>query len=140
MRGYRRSMWFDETGLDWVPPSPNLRRLTTAVLYPGVAWIEGANVSVGRGTDHPFEWVGAPWIDAQQLAQALSEAKLPGLDFTALDFTPASGPYRDERCRGVRIRVRERDRVDAPLLGLALVRALFQGWPGAWASPVAATA
>jgi uncharacterized protein YbbC (DUF1343 family) len=129
MQGYRRAMWFDETGLDWVPPSPHLRKLSTAVLYPGVAWVEGANVSVGRGTEHPFEWVGAPWIDAARLVQALSACGLEGLDFTAVDFTPSSGPHRQQRCHGVHIHLLDRHRVNAPLLGLALVQSLFSAWP-----------
>jgi len=129
MQGYRRSMWFAQTGLDWVPPSPNLRTPNTAVLYPGVAWVEGANVSVGRGTEHPFEWLGAPWIDGPRLAQALNDATLPGVAFTAIDFTPAAAPYRGQPCHGVQIRVLDREQLDAPLLGALLARTLAQLWP-----------
>lgn len=129
MQGYQRSMWFGQTGLDWVPPSPNLRTPNTAVLYPGVAWVEGANVSVGRGTDHPFEWLGAPWIAGPQLAKALNDAALPGLTFTPIDFTPAAAPYRGKLCHGVQIRVLDRERLDAPLLGALLARTLTQLWP-----------
>lgn len=129
MRGYRRDMWPEETGLDWVPPSPNLRTPLTALLYPGVAWIEGANVSVGRGTDHPFEWLGAPWIDAPRLASALEDASMPGLRIAPADFVPRAGPYRNQLCHGVRIAVSDRERLDAPLLGALLVRTLSRLWP-----------
>src|SRR5665647_1037510 len=129
MQGYRRTMWFDQTGLDWVPPSPNLHTPGTAALYPGVAWIEGANVSVGRGTGHPFEWLGAPWIDGPQLANVLNDAALPGLVFTSIDFMPDAGRYRGQLCHGVQIRVLDRERLDAPLLGAQLVGTLFRLWP-----------
>ena len=129
MQGYRRTMWFDQTGLDWVPPSPNLRTPGAAALYPGVAWVEGANVSVGRGTPHPFEWLGAPWIDGPELARALSAAAMPGLAFAPIDFTPDAGPYRGRPCHGVQIQVRDRERLDGPLLGALLIRTLYQRWP-----------
>lgn len=129
MRNYGRAMWFDQTGLDWVPPSPNLRTPGTATLYPGVAWIEGANISVGRGTDHPFEWLGAPWIQASHLADALNDNHLPGLRFAPIDFMPDTGPYRGQVCHGVRIRVLDRETMDAALLGTILVRTLHRLWP-----------
>ncbi len=129
MQGYKRGMRFEQTGLDWVPPSPNLRTPITALLYPGVAWIEGANVSVGRGTPRPFEWVGAPWIDKFQLAQALNAEALPGLTFVATDFTPEAGPFRGRLSQGVQIRVLDRALVDAPLMGALLVRTLARLWP-----------
>jgi len=129
MQGYQRSMWFDQTGLDWVPPSPNLRTPTQAALYPGVAWVEGANLSVGRGTSHPFEWLGAPWVVGSTLADALNEAAPPGLRFTSVDFTPDAGPYDGQRCHGVEVRVVDRDTLDAPLLGALLVRTLHRLWP-----------
>ncbi len=129
MQGYRREQWFDQTGLDWVPPSPNLRTPTTAILYPGVAWVEGANISVGRGTDHPFEWVGAPWIDGQALTTALNAAALPGVQFSPITFTPNAGPYRGQACQGVQVRVVDRNRFDAPLLGAVLTRQLYALWP-----------
>jgi len=132
LRGYRRAMWFDQTGLDWVPPSPNLRTPRTAVLYAGVAWVEGANVSVGRGTDHPFEWLGAPWIGALRFADALNEAALPGLRFEPVDFTPAAGPYRGRPCHGVQIRVTDRNLVNPSMLGALLIRTLAQLWPGSF--------
>ncbi|MGE5452766.1 MAG: serine hydrolase [Acidobacteriota bacterium] len=129
MQGYRRDQWFDQTGLDWVPPSPNLRTPTTAILYPGVAWVEGANISVGRGTDHPFEWVGAPWIDADALSLALNAAALPGVQFSPIAFVPDAGPYRGRSCQGVQVRVVDRNVFDAPLLGAVLTRELQALWP-----------
>ncbi|HEX5685895.1 MAG TPA: serine hydrolase [Ideonella sp.] len=129
MRGYRRAMDFESTGLDWVPPSPNLRRPDSARLYPGVAWVEGAPVSVGRGTDHPFEWVGAPWIDGDRLAQVLAEQQLPGVAVRAIQFVPKAAPHAGQRCEGVALRVTDRERFDASLLGAALVQALHRLWP-----------
>lgn len=126
MQDYKRSMRFEQTGQDWVPPSPNLRTPTTALLYPGVAWIEGANVSVGRGTDKPFEWIGAPWIDADKLAEAMTADKLPGIAITPAHFTPLSGPYQNQLCHGVQWRLTQRDQFDAQLLGLSLTRQLKQ--------------
>lgn len=129
MQGYQRSMWFDQTGLDWVPPSPNLRTPGAAALYPGVGMIEGANVSVGRGTAHPFERVGAPWIDAERLADSLNDRAPTGLRFTAIEFTPDAGPFNGQLCHGVRIEVLDRDSLDAPLLGTLLASTLFRLWP-----------
>lgn len=129
MRGYRRAMGFEDTGLDWVPPSPNLRRPDSARLYPGVAWVEGAPVSVGRGTEHPFEWAGAPWVDGARLAQALSDLQLPGLSVRAIQFVPKAAPYAGQRCEGVALRVTDRERFDPTLLGAALVQVLNRLWP-----------
>lgn len=129
MQGYQRGMRFEQTGLDWVPPSPNLRTPTTALLYPGVAWVEGANVSVGRGTDRPFEVAGAPWVDSEQLVQAMLQDKLPGVAISPVHFTPDSGPYQGKVCHGAQFRLTQRDQFDAQLLGLSLTRALYRQWP-----------
>jgi uncharacterized protein YbbC (DUF1343 family) len=129
MRGYRRAMRFDQTGLDWVPPSPNLRTLQATLLYPGTSWVEGSNVSVGRGTDHPFAWVGAPWIDGPRLAQALNRLALLGVSITPVDFVPDAAPYRGQACHGVAWRITRADALDAPALGLALVQTLYRLWP-----------
>jgi uncharacterized protein YbbC (DUF1343 family) len=130
MQGYRRAMRFDQTGLDWIPPSPNLRTLRSALLYPGTSWVEGANVSVGRGTEHPFEWVGAPWIDADKLAQALQAAKLPGVAISPIRFTPDSSAYQGQVCQGVQFSITDKNKLDAPRIGLALTHTLFKLWPG----------
>jgi uncharacterized protein YbbC (DUF1343 family)/CubicO group peptidase (beta-lactamase class C family) len=110
MKGWRRAMWFDETNQMWVNPSPNMRNLTQALLYTGVCLLEASNVSVGRGTDQPFEIFGAPWIDARKLAAALNGAHLPGLRFVPITFTPAKGSKLGEQaCQGVYIIVTDRD-------------------------------
>jgi uncharacterized protein YbbC (DUF1343 family) len=134
MRGYRRVMEFEDTGLDWVPPSPNLRRPRTARLYPGVAWVEGAAVSVGRGTEHPFEWVGAPWIDAGQLAQAIDALRLPGLSVRPISFVPDQPPYAGQRCEGLALTLTDSQGFDPSLLGAALVQSLQRLWPRHFAS------
>lgn len=129
MQGYRREFWHDQTGQPWIPPSPNLTNLASTFLYPGVGMIEGAEVSVGRGTDTPFELVGAPWIDAGTLASALEATKPAGAQFIPTEFEPAAGPYAGERCHGVHIRITDRDALDTPALGLALAATLHRLYP-----------
>ena len=124
MAGYRRASWFDNTGLAWINPSPNLRSLTEATLYAGVGFLEGANVSVGRGTDAPFEVLGAPWIDGAQLAAYLNSRAIPGVRFRPTRFTPSSSAYAGRPCSGVRIELTDRDALDAPELGIELIAAL----------------
>jgi uncharacterized protein YbbC (DUF1343 family) len=126
MRRYERAMWFDQTGFAWVPPSPNLRKLEQAVLYPGVGMIEAANVSVGRGTDTPFELMGAPWIDGKVLADHLNGRRIAGVRFEAATFTPREWVYPGQRCEGVRIVLTDRNRLDSPLLGVELMAALWR--------------
>ena len=126
MRRYQRTMWFDQTGFAWVPPSPNLRKLEQAVLYPGVGMIEAANVSVGRGTDAPFELVGAPWIDGKVLADHLNGRGIAGVRFEAATFTPREWVYPGQACGGVRIVLTDRNRLDSPLLGVELLSALWR--------------
>lgn len=126
MRSYARDRWYDGTGLAWVPPSPNLRSLRQATLYPGVALVEGANVSVGRGTATPFELVGAPWIDGERLAAYLNARQLGGVRFEPVEFTPEDSAYRGERCSGVRLVLTDRARLDAPALGIELASALHR--------------
>jgi uncharacterized protein YbbC (DUF1343 family)/CubicO group peptidase (beta-lactamase class C family) len=130
MEGYRRGVWMDQTGLRWVNPSPNLRSLTQAILYPGVGMIESANVSVGRGTATPFEIVGAPWVSGDRLARYLSRRCLPGVVFEAVTFTPAAGPYAHKCCEGVRLKVVDRAAFNAPGLGVELAAALYRLFPG----------
>jgi len=129
MNGYRRTDWYDETGLPWVNPSPNLRSLTETILYPGVALVEGANVSVGRGTDRPFEVLGAPWIRAEELTAYLNNRKIPGVLFEQVDFRPESGPYKNRVCHGIRVVMVDRRILDSPALGVEIVSALRRLYP-----------
>lgn len=129
MSGWVRADWFEQTGLDWPVPSPNLRNLIGTTLYPGVAWIEGANVSVGRGTALPFEQLGAPWIDGEQLAAALNARALPGVHFTSTQFTPSENRFAGELCRGVRIELTDREALDSARLGLELIAVLHRLHP-----------
>lgn len=129
MEGWHRSDWFDQTGMSWVNPSPNLRNLTETTLYPGVGMIEGANVSVGRGTDTPFEVVGAPWVDGQKLADYLNARKIQGVRFSAVDFTPGSSRFAGEVCHGIELNLVDRLSLDAPELGVELVAALYHLFP-----------
>lgn len=130
MRGYRRDLWFDETGLPWVNPSPNIRSLNQAILYPAVGLAESANVSVGRGTPWPFEIIGAPWISAERLAQYLRQRHLSGVVFESVVFVPTTSRHRQRRCQGVRLRLVDRDAIDAPALGIELLAALYRLYPG----------
>ncbi|CAN7783056.1 DUF1343 domain-containing protein [Caballeronia sp. LjRoot34] len=127
MHGYQRSMRIADTGLGWVPLSPNLRTASQLDLYPDVALLEGANVSVGRGTPHPFEWIGAPWIDGVRLAQTLNDLDT-GARFEPVDFVPTESAYRGELCHGVSIVSHEPSRQTARL-GLALLSALLRLYP-----------
>ncbi len=130
MQGYRREMWFDETGIAWVNPSPNLRSLTQAIFYPGVALAEASNVSVGRGTESPFELLGAPWIEAEALVRYLRGRKLPAVEFEPISFRPASSRFKGEVCHGVRLILKDRDRLDAVRLGIEMLCALQRLYPG----------
>ncbi len=130
MQGWQRGDWYDSTGLSWVNPSPNLRDLEEATLYPGVGLVETTNISVGRGTDTPFELVGAPWIDARGLAQYLNRRQLPAVRFVPVDFSPQKPyPYGGQACHGVRILVLERNVLDAPELGIEIASALHHLYP-----------
>jgi uncharacterized protein YbbC (DUF1343 family) len=108
LKNWSRDEWFDATGLPWINPSPNMRNLIQATLYPGIGAIEGTNVSVGRGTDTPFEQVGAPWIDGVALADALNARAMPGIRFYPVRFTPSSSKFANEECGGVFMVVTDR--------------------------------
>jgi uncharacterized protein YbbC (DUF1343 family) len=129
MEGWQRGDWFDSTGLEWVNPSPNLRSVTEAALYPGVALIEGTNVSVGRGTDTPFEMVGAPWVKGRELAAYLNARGIAGVRFVPVTFTPSASVHSGQRCSGVNIVVTDRNGFDVPELGIELAAALRKLYP-----------
>jgi uncharacterized protein YbbC (DUF1343 family)/CubicO group peptidase (beta-lactamase class C family) len=129
MRGWQRGDWFDSTGALWVNPSPNLRNLTEAILYPGVGMIETTNLSVGRGTDTPFEVVGAPWIDAHKLADALNQRLIPGVRFIPTTFTPTSATYANQFCYGINILLTDRESLDAPEMGAEIASTLHALYP-----------
>jgi len=125
LENWKRDHWFDETGLTWINPSPNMRNMNQATLYPGVGAIEYSNISVGRGTDQPFEQIGAPWIDGQRLAEALNERRLPGIRFYPITFTPSSSRYANEECRGVFMMVTNRATLQPVRVGFEIASALF---------------
>jgi len=129
MEGWMRGDWFDSTGRLWIDPSPNLRNLTEATLYPGIGMVEGTNVSVGRGTDTPFELIGAPWIDAPGLAAYLNTREIDGVRFVPISFRPSASVYEGQRCLGVNIVVTDRESLDAPELGLEIAAALYHLYP-----------
>lgn len=121
MQGWRRRMLWEDTGLPWVAPSPNMPTLDTARVYPGGCLIEGTNLSEGRGTTRPFEWVGAPYLDGARLAAALERRALPGVRFRATAFEPAFHKWRGRRCEGVQVHVTDRARFRPYLTYLALI-------------------
>jgi len=124
--GWKRSMWFDEAGLTWTNPSPNMRSLTQATLYPGIGLLEMTNLSVGRGTDTPFELIGAPYIDPQPLAAALRSLAIPGVAVIPTYFTPRASKFEGERCGGLQLQITDRTMFRPVRFGLALATALRQ--------------
>jgi len=131
LENWQRNQWFDETGLTWVNPSPNIRNQTQALLYSGVGLLEATNLSVGRGTEMPFEVIGAPWItDPQVLADAMNARGLAGVQFQPIFFTPTSSVHAGRQVGGVRLEVTDRDAFRAVPVGLALGRELMERYPG----------
>jgi uncharacterized protein YbbC (DUF1343 family)/CubicO group peptidase (beta-lactamase class C family) len=130
LKNWRRDEWFDETGFAWVSPSPNMRNLYEATLYPGLGAFESTNLSVGRGTDTPFEQVGAPWIDGVRLAEALNARRVPGVRFYPVRFTPAASKFAAEECQGVFIVVTDRAAVRPVRVGVEMAAALMKLYPG----------
>jgi uncharacterized protein YbbC (DUF1343 family)/CubicO group peptidase (beta-lactamase class C family) len=130
MRNWRRDEWFDETGLPWINPSPNMRNLHEATLYPGIGAFEGTNLSVGRGTDTPFEHVGAPWIDGAQLASTLNARRIPGVRFYPVRFTPTISTYADKECQGVFLVVTDRQAMRPVRVGVEIASAIVTLFPG----------
>jgi uncharacterized protein YbbC (DUF1343 family) len=132
LQGWRRGDLFDATGLLWVNPSPNMRSLTAALLYPGIGLLETTNVSVGRGTDRPFEVLGAPWIEATELAGALNAATLAGVRFVPSYFTPEASKFSGERCGGVQIYIIDRKACDPIRTGLEVATTLRRLYRDQW--------
>jgi uncharacterized protein YbbC (DUF1343 family)/CubicO group peptidase (beta-lactamase class C family) len=129
MQGWQRGDWFDSTGQLWINPSPNLRSLGENILYPGVGMVEGSNVSVGRGTDTPFEVLGAPWIKSQELAAYLNMRHIAGVRFIPIAFTPTSSVYANQPCGGINMIVTNRLNLDSTELGIELAAALHKLYP-----------
>lgn len=132
MTGWRREMWYDQTGLTFTKPSPNIPNLATAIVYPGLCLLEGTNVSEGRGTPLPFRQFGAPWIEPQRLLPELKRLNLPGLTFLSAAFTPSSSKYEARKCRGVRIHISDRSAVEAYWSGIMIVRTIHRMYPTAF--------
>ncbi len=136
MEGWRRELWFDQTNIPWISPSPSMRTLSTATLYPGTCFIEGTNLSEGRGTDLPFEKIGAPWVDGKLLADEMNKLQLEGVMFEAIEFRPEAilpsvpnPKYKDELIGGIRVRVIRRELVDPVKTGISLVYTLQRLFP-----------
>ncbi len=130
MEGWMRGDWFDSTGNLWINPSPNMRSLTEAILYPGIGMLEATNLSVGRGTDTPFEVLGAPWIDPVALSRYLNAREIGGVRFIPIDFTPNASVYANQKCGGVNMILTDRNALDAPELGIEVASALLGLYPG----------
>jgi uncharacterized protein YbbC (DUF1343 family) len=137
MSGWRRSMYWDDTGLDWVMPSPNIPTLASALAFPGTVHIEGTNASEGRGTTRPFEIVGAPWVHAERFATALNARRLPGVHFRPVVFEPTFQKHARVACGGCQIHVRDRHAFRPVLTGVAIIEHLRAADPSqfAWKPP-----
>ncbi|MDI6845963.1 MAG: DUF1343 domain-containing protein [Candidatus Saccharicenans sp.] len=129
MEGWRRDMWFDQTGLPWVMPSPNMPTLETAVVYPGQVYLEGTNVSEGRGTTRPFELFGAPWIDGNELSARLNALELPGVRFREAWFTPYFSKYQGQLCGGCQLHVTDRQSFHPFLTSLWIIATIRNMYP-----------
>ncbi len=132
IKGWRREMFFDATRLPWTNPSPNMRSLAQALLYPGIGLLETTNLSVGRGTDTPFEVLGAPWLDGRRLAAAMHRASLPGVTFVPIEFTPAASKYEQQKCSGINLLVTDRRQFQPVRTGLAIAHQLHRLYSDEW--------
>ena len=136
MEGWNTSLWYDETTLPWIKPSPNIPNLETALIYPGMCLLEGTNMSEGRGTNHPFQWFGAPWIDSRVLSQKLNNLKLSGVVFVPKSFTPISIPgvadkpkYENQLCYGIEIRIIDRNKFNSVKSGVNILKTINEMYP-----------
>jgi len=132
MKNWQRHDTFDRTGRIWINPSPNMRSLTEALLYPGVGLLETTNVSVGRGTDTPFEVLGAPWIEPRAFADRLNSQRLEGVTFIPITFTPDSSKYAEKECGGVNIAITDWRSFHPLRVGMLLATTLRQMYPDDW--------
>jgi uncharacterized protein YbbC (DUF1343 family) len=132
LRGWRRASYWDETGLPWVNPSPNLHNVDEAVLYPALGLLEATNLSVGRGTDAPFERLGAPWIDGEVLAATMEADGLPGVRFAPESFVPGADRYAGQRCSGIHVSIGDRAQFDPVRTGLDIARQLRRQYAHEW--------
>jgi len=130
MQGWDRRLWYDETGLPWTKPSPNMPDLESATLYPGIGCFESTNLSAGRGTPLPFRWVGAPWLRARALLKRMRKARIPGVQFSLEEYVPEKETYKGQKCRGLRIDVTDRDQVRPLDIFVHLACALRDLQPG----------
>jgi uncharacterized protein YbbC (DUF1343 family) len=130
IQNWQRRVWFSDTGLPWVNPSPNLRSAEAEILYPGLEILQAGGVSVGRGTARPFELLGAPWIRGEELAADLNRRAIPGVRFDPEKFTPDSGLYKGELCEGVRVVLTDRDALQTMRMGIEIASALGKLYPG----------
>jgi len=129
MKNWRRNYFYEETGLRWLPPSPNLRTLKGSVLYPGLEILQNGGISVGRGTEAPFEEFGAPWMHGEDVAARLNDRHIAGVRFVAADFIPVAGLYAAERCGGVAIRLLDKRAVRSMTMGIEIASILQQLYP-----------
>jgi uncharacterized protein YbbC (DUF1343 family) len=128
MEGWKRAMFFDETGQEWQNPSPNMRSLTAAILYPGTCLLE--SISVGRGTDTPYQIVGAPWWKAREMAQYMNDLKLNGVSFVPRRFTTTEEPFKGQTIDGVEVQLLDRRAIDSVRVGLEFIAAMVKLYPG----------
>ena len=129
MEGWKREMWFDETGLPWVNPSPNIRNMNQASLYPGLGLFERLNVANKRGLPSPFEMIGAPWINAYDFVNSLNKYNLPGVNFTPIKFSPEEHKYSNEWCEGIYITITDREKLEPVKLGFIIIITLYKMYP-----------
>jgi uncharacterized protein YbbC (DUF1343 family) len=135
MENWLRHMWFSDTRLPWVNPSPNLRSADAGILYPGLEILQAGGVSVGRGTTRPFELMGAPWIQGEELATYLNRRAIPGVRFEALKFTPDAGVHRGKLCQGIRVILVDRNILQSMRMGIEIALALGKLYPGKFETP-----
>ena len=129
MEGWKREMWFDETGIPWVNPSPNIRNMNQASLYPGLGLFERLNVANKRGLPSPFEMIGAPWINAYDFVNSLNKYNLPGVNFTPIKFSPEEHKYSNEWCEGIYITITDREKLEPVKLGFIIIITLYKMYP-----------